>query len=222
MSRIPVSERFGLHCCHGGCDNSNTQSYARKITQLFHVSVHEVPGGRGSLLRQVRLMGISACFLFWMLVYPPSVQLRSLVAACLYTLIEYTFTWFSDGKSFTSFAQWWGNLLYTPILLDIYWQVIVGTQLTTPSYDVALVYVLLFPFNVWLLEIVLDQWFVLIYGRNVAWCYCTYSDSYVGGSVRLGHGIFWIVMGMGCLAVYPTLRSLTDGFTWSMLGSMFV
>ena len=197
MSRIPVSQRFGLHKCHGGCDTKDSIHYARKSFQCFHVSVHEIPFSSSSqIMRQVRLLTISLAFYLWYLFYPAPLQLRSLLAATTYTFIECTFTYFSDGKAFTSFAQFWGNLLYTPILLDMYWDFIFGQEdVTTP---LALLYIVLFPINVWILEIVLDQWYLLIYGRNVAWCYCTYSDSYVGGVVRLGHGIFWLLMGVGC------------------------
>jgi hypothetical protein len=218
MSRIPVSQRFGKGLCHGGCDETEKKSHAKKICQLLHVSVHEIPGGRGSFSLLMRLITVSAALLFWLFAYPPSVQLRSIIAATVYTFIEYIFTYFSDGKPFTSFAQFWGNLLYTPILLDVYWNLIVGTS-QTPSTFAAVVYIFFFPFNVWLLEIILDLCFIFIYGRNVAWCYCTYNDSFVGGSIRFGHSIFWLIMGTGCLVIYPTTRVMTDEFTWSLPGT---
>ena len=220
-TRIPVAERFGSLTCHGGCDMQSLKpsEYARKIFQFLHVSVHEVPGGRGSFIRQVRLLVLTSFLFLWLFCYPAPVQLRSILAASGYTFIEYIFTYFSDGKSFTSFAQFWGNLVYTPILLDLYWNAIIGEtyDLSVFGTTAGLMYVVLFPFNIWLLEIVLDQWFMLVYGRNVAWCYCTYSDSYVGGALRLGHAVYWILMGIGCLVVYPYIRQSTDKFQWSSL-----
>ena len=215
--RIPVAQRFGKHRCHGGCDTATAPDilHARKITQLLHVSVHEIPGGRGSLLRQFRLCLISSALFFWLYFYDPPTQLRSLLAATAYTFIEYIFTGYENSDNFTSFAQFWGNLLYTPILLDVYWSVVVGSSDGgMPSALQAMSYVMLFPFNVWLLEIVLDQWFLIVYGRNVAWCYCTYTDSLVGGSVRVGHALYWLLLGMGCLVVYPTAQYWTNDFVW--------
>ena len=71
-------------------------------------------------------------------------------------------------------------------------------------------YVLLFPINIWLLEIILDGIFQLIYGRNVAWCYHPYDDSKLNGIIRIGHGKFWILLGIVCYLMYPTLKIFTD------------
>ena len=215
MSRIPVSSRFGKHMCHGGCDQmQETQDYSRKLTQILHVSVHGIPGS--PFLRQARLLLLTVALYLWYMFYSPPVQLRSILAASAYTFIEYSFTYFSDGKPFTSFGQFWGNLLYTPVLLDVYWDCIVGKgkEITTAA---GFIYVILFPFNVWMLEIVLDQWFLLVYNRNVAWCYCTYSDSHVRGVVRVGHGIYWLIMGFVLLQIYPLLRDMTNSFQWSQM-----
>ena len=57
-------------------------------------------------------------------------------------------------------------------------------------------YILLFPFNIWLLEIVQGiavMWFHG--GYNVAWCYSDYSDVAFYGCLRLGHGVWWLGMG---------------------------
>merc|ERR1712137_1317334 len=66
----------------------------------------------------------------------------------------------------------------------------------------SLLYVCLFPVNIWILEVVEEFIIKLIWGRNVAWCYCDYADEYLSGCIRLGHGIFWMALGMGCFVGY--------------------
>ena len=192
VSRLPPRQG-----CHGGC--LARPERAPKLGQIGHVTIHKVPGGFRRVL-------VAAIVLIWFLLYPRGLQLRSFAAASAYTIIEYNFTWVSDGKAFTSLAQFWGNLLYTPILLDVYWHYFGRSPI---------LYILCFPFNVWLLEIILDRLFIICYTRNVAWCYCTYSDSACGGAIRLGHGIWWLLMGAGCWIIFPTLLSFTDKTTTS-------
>eukprot|EP00657_Telonema_sp_P-1_P004742 TRINITY_DN21238_c0_g1_i1.p1 TRINITY_DN21238_c0_g1~~TRINITY_DN21238_c0_g1_i1.p1 ORF type:complete len:109 (-),score=34.42 TRINITY_DN21238_c0_g1_i1:71-397(-) len=60
------------------------------------------------------------------------------------------------------------------------------------------------------LEVVLHGLFLVLYGRNVAWCYKDYSDEYLSGCVRIGHGAAWWVMGLSCLLTYPMLREWTS------------
>ena len=186
--------------CHGGC--TVRPNPAPKIGQALHVSVHAVPKGPRRLL-------VAGLVLTWLFFYPLQLKLRALAAASAYTVIEWNFTRMSDGKAFTSLAQFWGNLLYTPVLLDAYWHLFFGGQ-SGGGVIPTILYVILFPFNVWLLEIVLDRIFVISYKRNVAWCYCTYSDSACGGALRLGHGIWWLLMGVACRMLFPLLRSYTN------------
>ena len=77
-------------------------------------------------------------------------------------------------------------------------------------YENFIVYVLFFPVNIWLLEIVLNHLFRLIYGRNVACCYHSYEDSKLNGVIRVGHGKFWLLLGIACHVIYPTLKYLTE------------
>lgn len=110
--------------------------------------------------------------------------------------MEFIFTLLERGESYTSFAQFWGNLLYLPILLDIYTNVLGHSPVA---------YVLCFPLNIWLLELVLGAVFTWVYGHNVAWNYRDYADAYVDGCVRVGHGLCWLVLGAACYVFYPAL-----------------
>jgi hypothetical protein len=189
--------------CHGGC--ARFPNRAPKVAQLAHVSVHAIPG-------RARQAAVAAIVLGWLLLYPRALQLRSLISSLAYTVIEWNFTKLSDnGKAFTSLAQFWGNLVYTPVLLDAYWYLFFGGGGGGGGGVVAtLLYVLFFPLNVWVLELVLDRLFILCYTRNVAWCYCTYSDAACGGALRLGHGVWWLLMGVGCRIGFPLLQAYTN------------
>jgi hypothetical protein len=192
--------------CHGGCfmDLSPKSGNSVPIGNFLHVTYHSIPKEYhlARFASVVVLMGI------WLVFYPLPVKIRTFVAATLYTFIEYTFTTLNDGEGFTSFAQFWGNLLYTPVVLDVYWALINPNEGTFQK----VVYVLLFPCNIWLLEIVLDRLYLIIHGRNVAWCYHEYSDCAVGGCIRLGHGVYWLAMGVLCLLIYEPMRDFSETF----------
>merc|ERR1711920_248203 len=100
-----------------------------------------------------------------------------------------------------SWAQFWGNLLYIPLLLDAYLTLFSGAPLLG---------VVLFPLNVWLLEIVEGHVIIWVYGRNVAWCYSDYAGCYCNGCVRLGHAPFWLGLGAMATVLYPWLVWVTD------------
>ena len=186
-----------------------------------HMSFFAPPGPSGTPLKTLRCLLVAAMLVAWFCCYPAATKVRSFAAAAVYSFIEFSFTTLQNGKGFTSFAQFWGNLLYTPILLDVYYDVIVSAcgssdngpenaPPPTPTMLAYVTYVLLFPVNVWLLELVLDRLFLVVYGRNVAWCYCTDTDSYAGGTVRLGHGKYWLAMGAACAMLQPNFRDATD------------
>ena len=192
--------------CHGGCTSLDLSSpragHAAKLARVGHVTVHALP----RRARAPRALAAALLLLAWWALLPPAQKLRAVCAAAAYSGIEFVFTFLHEGEAFTSFAQFWGNLLYTPVLLDGYWWLLAPQQRGVPG---AALYVLLFPLNVWLLEIVLDRVFIAVYGRNVAWCYCTSADHGCGGAVRLGHGVFWLMLGLACLCVYPRAKAFS-------------
>jgi hypothetical protein len=190
----------GEALCTGGCNlnlNRKDSVHSVEINKIFHISYHSFPK-KYNLARQILYYMI---FIAWILFVPNPYKLRAIFGATAYSFIEYAFTFLNNGKAYTSFAQYFGNLIYVPILLDGY-----GFLFYHNKY----IYVLLFPFNIWLLEIVLDNIFQAIYGRNVAWCYHSYKDSKLNGIIRIGHGKFWVLLGIACYIIYPPLRHFTD------------
>ena len=133
-------------------------------------------------------------------VYPNAIKVRCVIIAAIYSCTEYLFTLMERGASYTSLAQCWCNLLYVPVLLDLYGWVF--------GHSFAL-YLLLFPINVWVMEVVMERLIVLVHGRNVAWSYLDYADELLHGCVRLGHGVFWLVLGVIAFFMYPVLCAFT-------------
>lgn len=133
------------------------------------------------------------CLCLWLLIYPLDAKLRCLLLSLAYSFVEYNFTFFERGKAYTSLAQFLANVVYMPVLVDLY-----GHFLQNPIF-----YVLLFPANIWLLEIVQGTAIHWIYGRNVAWCYADYADELFGGLIRLGHAIWWWGLGAALWLFYP-------------------
>ena len=93
--------------------------------------------------------------------------------------------------------------MYIPFLLDVY-----GSWFL----DNKVVYIMLFPLNIWLLELVLGRLFVLILGRNVAWCYCTEPHAAFNGTLRWSHCLQWWALGTLATILYPPFKVWTDNF----------
>lgn len=165
--------------------------------KLLHVSYHSLPDDGRKFLK---LAVVFVLTLAWVALYPTGLKLRCALCAVIYSFTESSFTYFERGACYTSVAQFFGNLLYIPVLLDVY-----GIYLENRP----LLYVLFFPLNVWLLELVEGALIVWVFGHNVAWCYLDYADEFAWGWLRVGHAVWWWGMGVACLLAYPLLQALT-------------
>ena len=108
--------------CYGGKDD------AWPSFTCLHVTVHRLPPFSESdkvmwLLRRLFLLFLT---LAWVLIYPRGTKLRCVLAATIYSFIEFTFVSLERGKAFTSLAQLVANLVYTPVLLDAYGSLFFG------------------------------------------------------------------------------------------------
>lgn len=130
--------------------------------------------------------------MLWLL-YPTDLKLRCLLLSLAYSFLEFGFTYFERGIAYTSLAQILANLIYMPLLLDVYRRLVTG----------ALFYILLFPVNIWILELVQGVGISAIYGANVAWTYADYADEMCGGLIRLGHAVWWWGLGLILWVIYP-------------------
>lgn len=84
----------------------------------------------------------------------------------------------------SSYAQFWSNVIFTPLILFLYREIV-----TYP-----LLRVLFFPVNIWLLEIIEGYIIMFLFGRNVAWEYRG-ADAFFHGNIKLGYAAPWIALG---------------------------
>jgi hypothetical protein len=85
----------------------------------------------------------------------------------------------------SSFAQWWMNILYCPFLIFFYREVITSQLLR----------VVLFPFNIWLLEIVQGYFLQYLFGTNPAWEYRGW-DALFHNNIKLQYYPIWFPLGI--------------------------
>ena len=84
----------------------------------------------------------------------------------------------------SSYAQFWSNVIFTPLILFLYRAVVTHPFLR----------VILFPVNIWLLEIIEGYVIMFLFGRNVAWEYRG-TDAFFHGNIKLGYTIPWVSLG---------------------------
>lgn len=85
----------------------------------------------------------------------------------------------------SSFAQFWANVLFAPMLLFWYRSLLPNNILR----------VVLFPLNVWWLEIVEGYIIMFFFGRNVAWEYRG-QDALFHGNIKMQYAILWTGLGL--------------------------
>lgn len=145
------------------------------------------------------LVGLAA--LSWAWYTPLETKIRCFFGASCFSLIEFTFYTLTvelpNGdivfrpfdkkcrKGHTTPHQWFANVLTLPFLLDAYFAYITSPWLR----------ILLWPINIWTLEVVQGYSFIYLYGYNPAWMYFG-SDALFHGNVKLGYWVFWLPMGV--------------------------
>ena len=95
--------------------------------KLLHITCHTIPSYAppaghalcpGALANALRWASLVLAALVWVLFFPPDLKARTALAALSYSFSESAFTFFERGAAYTSGAQFAGNLLYVPVLLD--------------------------------------------------------------------------------------------------------
>eukprot|EP00913_Durusdinium_trenchii_P033801 g31640.t1 len=162
--------------------------YGQDGPKFLHFTCHPIK-------RRSRKAVLLLALGLWLWLYPVDLKFRCLLLSLAYSFVECGFTFFERGKAYTSLAQFLGNLVYMPVLLDWY-----GHFLG----DSPRLYVFLFPVNIWLLEIAQGLAIQWIFGQNVAWCYADYADELLT-FIRLGHAIWWWGLGLVLWFLYPAI-----------------
>ena len=135
-----------------------------------------------------------------------------MIVAFTFSVIEAVFTKMNPdpppgaekGVSHTTFEQWYLNVLYTPISIIGYTNFFNGLALS-PAVTVAL-YILCFPFNIWLLEIIMGYFLIWLYGTNVAWTYVGCDDALFHGNIRSSMYGKWCGLGAAAFLIYPVIN----------------
>lgn len=156
---------------------------------------------------------ISAYLLYsWYIYTSADLKIRSIIYALSFSAIEYC--WYSmtteqpDGalkftpfsstsrKGFTTFAMFFANVLYTPIMIDFYLSRVNNSILA----------ILLFPLTIWVGEIIMGYYLLYIYEKKNprAWVYFG-SDAYFDGNIKLAHRNLWWGLGLVTVYLYPKL-----------------
>ena len=124
-----------------------------------------------------------------------------LIGACAVLFVETGFTTIGHSvkkKSFamghTTWAQFVCNILYVPVLLVTYRHVVENFWYR----------VILFPINIWLLEIIQGYSLMFLAGRNLAWFYDT-SDAMFHGNIRLYYAFVWWPFGFVVESLWDTV-----------------
>mmetsp|Transcript_23542 Transcript_23542/g.46826 ORF Transcript_23542/g.46826 Transcript_23542/m.46826 type:complete len:354 (+) Transcript_23542:56-1117(+) len=102
----------------------------------------------------------------------------------------------------SSFAQFWSNVIFTPLILHFY------RSLVSPWWA----RVLLFPCNIWALEIIEGYILMFLFGRNVAWEYRG-SSAFFHGNITLDYLLPWMLLGGAVEAAWePLLEGAIGAF----------
>ena len=69
---------------------------------------------------------------------------------------------------------------------------------------------MLFPLNIWVMEIIQGYGLVWIFGRNVAWSYKGYPDAMFHGNIRTNYLIPWMGLGLGLELLWGWVEGMID------------
>ena len=138
--------------------------------------------------------------LVWELMYDTQTKMASILSALTFAVLEFTWnactTEGPDGNiTFTPFAvtcrpgrttwaQFWVNVLFSPLALYGYEAYV--------SNDVARH--LLYPLNIWTLEAIQGYTLIFLCGQNIAWTY-TGPDAVCHNNIKLGYALHWWILG---------------------------
>ncbi|KAF9438910.1 hypothetical protein BGZ76_003270 [Entomortierella beljakovae] len=156
---------------------------------------------------------IALVFIQWAHATSLAVKIQCVIGAALFSCTEYTFYTmtieepdgtvslrpFAGRPGHTTVHQYIMNVFYIPILIQGFHALITPTWLR----------VLLFPINIWVLEIIQGYTLIYLIGYNAAWSYRGY-DAFFHGNIKLAYVHYWLMMGAGLeLVVLPNVLPLT-------------
>ena len=131
---------------------------------------------------------------FWIFFIPHNIKILSFIVATSFSLIEYIFTGlfynnrlnitkFKHTNCQTSYSQYYANLYYTPVLFY-----------ANNIYNNQTISIILFPFNVWICELIIGQYLLYVFNKRI-WYYND-NYSYFNGFITLNYFIYWLYLGL--------------------------
>ena len=163
-------------------------------------------------------MLFSLIVLSWVYFTDLPTKIESVISAATYSYIEYSWYTFTlqtpqgieiaplsvkGRKGFTSVEQFIANILYVPIALHAYLHILSVENLGLPFIIVLIIRTALFPFNIWILEIIQAEIIKYLMGFNPAWDYTGNPGSFFGGDINLRHWKLWILLGFLSSVCHP-------------------
>jgi len=143
---------------------------------------------------------------------------NSFIAACLFAVIEFSYTSLVYGikKGYTTFAQFWVLAFYFPFIVEPYRLLVAVWETDLMNF---ISRVILFPILIWTLEVFEGYLLIFIHGRNTAWEYeptkpviqstdnqnlfskiasglWSGEDVFFHGNIKLGHYKLWWLLGI--------------------------
>lgn len=138
---------------------------------------------------------ILGCWIGWFIGFSTRHGSIGVGAALIFLIVETLWTCIFINGVFspslpnckTTWVQFWINVLWCPIFIGFY------RDLITYSF----LRVIMFPLNIWMLEIIQGYWLIWMFGRNIAWTYKDLDDAMFHGNIRLNYLFPWLLLGLG-------------------------
>jgi hypothetical protein len=150
--------------------------------------------------RPVRYVVMAVLVLIWFLLFGFTTKCVGIFHSTVYSAVEFIFCRFKYGEFYTTAVQWFLNVLYLPFLHLYCFPYLEHSML---------LFTLVFPLQVWLLEIIQGYLLIWFYGHNVAWSYSG-SDAYFHGNIKLKMYHWWAILGFFVILVWPTSQLVRD------------
>lgn len=132
----------------------------------------------------VSVCWFSLFIVYWTQTINQQSMLLSIVGSIIYAILEIVYHRFVCGESFTTKEQFLANLILMPWMIESYHQLITHQ----------LIRIVLFPFNIWLFEIIMGFAMIWILGTNPSWHYRTPYSFY--GQISLECYFRWVLLGL--------------------------
>jgi hypothetical protein len=139
------------------------------------------------VLESISLLCVQQIFYYWLGI---QIFYKTFFESCVFATLESLLYKWEDGYFFTTYQQFFCNLLALPLMIDFVHYMIDDIWLR----------ILLFPFSVWTYEYVTTIWLRSIFGKNPCWTYLGKDGSLFEGAICVNSHYYVRWMALGALA----------------------